>query len=170
MKGRINQMEFVTGILKLLDRHGIKSLYGHQLNAVIAGATTMLKEIERPVIPARPGMGLTAWLKSDDTGASSLYMARRLAAGPSADPAYPHDPDDFGRCHRFLEAVPGTRANLPALAPTGPVWAALVEAWGELTLLYVEEAPTGKAPRLYARLQEIILTAKAQAAAGGGSL
>lgn len=37
-----------------------------------------------------------------------------------------------------------------------PEWAALAGAWSELTALYIEERPSGMAPRLYARMRELI--------------
>ncbi len=71
----------------------------------------------------------------------------------------PHDPTDFGRCSRLLAApfAKGWRARLPEVAKRYPElpWARLVDAWDELEALQAEELPTGKAPKLYERLQTL---------------
>jgi hypothetical protein len=104
------------------------------------------------------------WLRGTDTGMSSLTLFCVLAEGDVLGearsrmrfaPSIPYDPDDFGRCHRLLEAVPEWRARLHEVAAKHPKWAKLVEAWPELTALYLEETPTGEAPRLYQRMGEL---------------
>jgi hypothetical protein len=73
-------------------------------------------------------MGLQAWLASDDTGQSSLYMASVLG-GFRRDYAHPRDLDDFGRCSRLLDAVPEFRPRLSEMRDKSPEWAALVDSW-----------------------------------------
>ena len=36
-----------------------------------------------------------------------------------------------------------------------PGWERLAGAWPELTAIYLEELPTGNAPKLYARIKEL---------------
>ncbi len=99
------------------------------------------------------------WRESWDTGISSatiwsVAMDRRAFSDlPIGD--VPKDPDDFGRCYRLLRAFPEWRAKLPQVADRYPAWKPLVERWDELTRLYEEELPTGRAPRLFALLQEL---------------
>lgn len=98
------------------------------------------------------------WLRSWDTGTSSLTIfcafTGRHEFGPGVGPNVPHDPADFGRCYRLLKvAPPEWRAGLQRVAERFPQWAPLVARWGELEALYEEELPTGKAPRLYARMR-----------------
>ncbi|HMI93818.1 MAG TPA: hypothetical protein VK509_20735 [Polyangiales bacterium] len=99
------------------------------------------------------------WLAGGDTGRSSKTIWKVMTGGavgsPDWRPGIPLDPADFGRCHRLLEQFPAWRARLPEVAAKHPEWTRLVEAWDELSALYVEEYPTGRAPKLYARMQEL---------------
>jgi hypothetical protein len=102
-----------------------------------------------------------AWLNGYDTGTSSLtifsVMSREHGKGAlrrdKAD--VPHDPDDFGRCHRLLEKFPAWRVRMHEVADRYPNWGPLVGAWDELTALYVKELPSGSAPRLYAQMKAL---------------
>ncbi len=164
---KYSQVHIISAVLKELDlqmkQAGIpeeqRCLEQYQLNAVIEGVNLMLKSIERPAVRSSTGMGLKAWLASDDTGLSSKAMAHHIM-GAYIDHrdrnAHPHDPSDFGRCHRFLEAVPEAREKLPKMAEVSPVWARLIGAWEELTALYLAELPTGTAPKLYERMKQLI--------------
>jgi hypothetical protein len=69
----------------------------------------------------------------------------------------PHDPADFGRCHRLLELFPKWRERLPTVAAIHPAWSALIANWDELTALYLEELAegTGYAHRTYDRMKEL---------------
>ncbi len=166
MQREFTQPELVGALLRWLDNRGVKSMISRQLNAVIAAADGIIAAIDDPPRDSAPGMGLRAWLNTDDTGQSSLYMAQVLAplaglAAPapgvhSRDP-WPHDPGDFGRCVRLLEAVPELRAHVAALANPehGPVWNGIANEWDALEGLFREEAPSGKCPKLYQRLCEL---------------
>ena len=168
----ISQMDLVTGILGLLEKHGVKDGNSRHFNAVIAAATSIIAEFSRPNVLSAPGMGLAAWLRSDDTGLSSKHMARILCnirvdcdieEVRTGKPPHPLDPDDFGRCYRFLRAVPIGPERARGVAYMGNSsreWAGLTAAWDELEKLYEEELPTGKCPKLYARMKEIINAAK----------
>lgn len=133
----VSQIDLVGAISNELDRQGIKHVNQRQFNAIIKAANLVLAEIAIPNTLSKPGMGLEEWLLSDDTGASSKYMACiLLGKGPHADHAYPYDSDDFGRCYRFLRAVPEARKNLDKLKECGPVWNIYIESWAELERLY----------------------------------
>jgi hypothetical protein len=99
---------------------------------------------------------LTEWMLSGDTGISSKTMVARFEGTSCQWRGYPHDPDDLGRCIRLLRAVPEYLPRLPEMRAEGPVWAALVDAWWELSDLFLQEEPSGRAPKCYARMQEII--------------
>ena len=156
-----------TSVLLLLERRKVP-INIRQQGAIIRAADEIMEELRRPDTQATGGCGLKVWLASDSTGLSSRYMARILAtcAGLGSVPEeddlhfrgihYPHDPSDFGRCVGLLDAVPELRPHLPELTEGhGGAWARLVAVWDELEALYREELPTGKAPRLYARMREM---------------
>lgn len=69
---------------------------------------------------------------------------------------HPSDPDDLKRCIRLLELIPEARNHMDKVSAISDVWARLVENWDELESLYQEEYPTGKAPKCYSRMKEII--------------
>ena len=100
-----------------------------------------------------------AWLKSWDTGISALTIYHVLGHGlPVGDwprPGVPHDPADFGRCHRLLAVAPGWRERLGEVADCHPAWRPFVDRWDDMTDLYEKESPTGKAPKLYELMQEL---------------
>lgn len=108
--------------------------------------------------------GVREWERSWDTGISSraifdTFMGYGLS---SFGGGVPRDPADFGRCYRLLKvAPPEWRANLSRVAERYPAWRPLVERWAELEALYEEELPTGKAPKLYALMQELVEAGRA---------
>lgn len=155
MSTKLSQIELVADIADLLARRGFTHGEPRHINAIIAAADIICAEFNRESVAAHDGMGLAAWLKSDDTGLSSKYMAKVCAGGPITRNEHPYDPHDFGRCYRFLRAVPDARENLHKLRDSGPVWAAYVQHWEEMERLYEEELPTGKAPKLYALMQRL---------------
>jgi hypothetical protein len=76
---------------------------------------------------------------------------------------HPHDPDDFGRCYRFYLAAMCDHegkcrdftGKLALVAALSPVWKNIIDNWSELTRLYLEELPTGRAPKLYERMKAL---------------
>jgi len=101
-----------------------------------------------------------AWIEGPDTGISSATIWQ-IATGYNAPryadrgPDVPHDPADFGRCYRLLQAFPWMREKLQSVANCVPKWGPMVREWDRLTALYEEELPTGKAPKLYALLHQL---------------
>lgn len=143
---------------------------------------------EREITPRNPAdhlepgsleRRLREWLQSGDTGTSSETMTWIAFGGPKPHTGYPHDPADIGRCFRFLKAFPeaknrlnGLRAyegsdqeithsagNGTFLYTEGDVWGALLDHWDEIEALYNEEIASGKAPKCYARMKEVIQSA-----------
>lgn len=109
----------------------------------------------------RDATSIHDWRASDDTGLSSIaiyqHMRGEQVEKDSFDRStpYPHDPGDFGRCHRLLALSSAWRARIGEMAKYGKVWAALVAVWDELDALYLEELPAGTCPKLYARMKEL---------------
>lgn len=150
-----SQMDIVIAIWEALDKAGVKTMNDRISNKVIELAN------ECVALPqmAEDGMRLEAWLQSDDTGMSSRWMAHVCAGSPVVKPydegSYPHDPADFGRCYRFLQAVPSARLRLSELKNSGAVWSAYVDRWDEMEALWLEESPSGKAPKLFKLMWDI---------------
>lgn len=139
----MRQMALVTDILKAVGKQK-KLVKPRIINTIIDCANLIIHEIERPDVPAVPGMGLRAWLKSDDTGLSSLYMACMLANGPKVKRAYPLDVDDFGRCYRFLRSVEEPeRRPLADMSGLSLEWDALVANWLTLEVLFEQPGSNG---------------------------
>lgn len=67
---------------------------------------------------------------------------------------HPHDPDDLLRC---LVVSPGAPERMRTRSPE---WAALVDHWQELRDLVEVEKPTGRAPRTFARMRELLTDAR----------
>jgi hypothetical protein len=82
------------------------------------------------------------WLLSDDTGVSSKALCACYLDIPPAGKFgnHPRDPDDFGRCKRFLETLaPEDKKKAPQKAAGMSLeWEALVEEWGALEKMYNE--------------------------------
>jgi hypothetical protein len=134
----VSQIELISAIFTELDRQDVKSLVPRQTNAIIRCVNEIIREIEIEPVSATPGMGLTAWLNSDDVGLSSRYMAAVLSGRFFAENHYPRDADDFGRCVRLLDAVPGFRDRLPEMHEHGAEWSRLVRYWNKAEDRYRE--------------------------------
>jgi hypothetical protein len=130
-----SQISMVTTILGAFPKDYIAT--NKLINTICRCATEIVTEAGRPYVPAKPAMGLTAWLASDDTGLSSKYMASVLADSPfSARVNNPWDGADFGRCYRLLRAVPELLRNFDRLATCPAPWPALHANWTELEHIY----------------------------------
>ena len=98
------------------------------------------------------------WTLSRDVGVSSATILEATAgmASPCGQYGIPLDPSDFGRCYRLLELFPELRARLNRVVYFHPEWRPIIEAWDELTALWEEESAAGSAPKLFARLRELL--------------
>ncbi len=149
---RINQTALVGAIMKELGRQHPGLTADSRMNKVIEAANLVCEEYDREPLKNGPGIGLAAWIGSDDTGASSLFMASVLSNGQlHARNAYPHDPDDLGRCIRLLVAVPVFADRLHLMSSQGPQWAAVVANWEQWTRMYNDENDDGS--ELYDAMQ-----------------
>lgn len=92
------------------------------------------------------------WIRGNDTGMSSkeIWSVLMGKKKPSEVVNYPHDSDDFGRCHRLLNNIPEWRPRIVEMKDS-PVWAQLVDNWDELESLYVQNNHQD----LYRRLEEL---------------
>lgn len=106
------------------------------------------------------------WLAGDDTGSSSMTLARHMLALPhdSFGPNAPSDGGDLGRCLRLLRAIPEWQHRIGELAAVNHSLAALVPHWDELAALLTSEIgddlpPRGHAPKTYARMSALLESA-----------
>lgn len=159
----ISQIQLCGAIMKHLDHQGVKSMLPRQVNAIAKAATAICAEFAKPYVPATPGMGWDAWLNSDDTGTSSVYLLHAIKCGWDKSHAkfgYPRDPTDFGRCIGLIDADPAYRAAMIAHMQDadkhGREWAALAKHWDELEAIYREELPSRQAPKLAARMEQLL--------------
>src|SRR6185295_20410450 len=107
----LHQIQLVTDIFEAIKKQApIEGVYGYQLNAVCEAANMIVDAFKREFVPATPGMGVDAWLACDDTGLSSKFMCHVLCRPIGAECEWPRDAGDFGRCYRFLLAVPELRS------------------------------------------------------------
>lgn len=125
----------------------------------LAGLLGYVKADESPYLPSHL---FADWYATGERGSSSEAIAYRLTSG-SVIGSHPWDPSDFRRCEKLLRAVPIARTRLDLVATMSPIWGRLVGAWDELVALGEEEVPgvfsgraTGSAPRMYARMKELI--------------
>jgi len=121
------------------------------MNAIIKAATLVCDEFKKPLVKASEGMGLSAWLASDDVGSSSRYMASVLSGQFSAPNHYPLDGADLGRCIRLLVAVPELASQLHEMKACSPQWSAVIDNWDKWKALH----DAGEGKKLY---QEMKLT------------
>lgn len=163
---KFDQISIVTAITTELSRQHPSLPADHRMNAVIAAANSIVAEYAREPVMAASGMGLSAWLNSDDTGASSLYMAWSLIKPSDAfaeyinnpKPAYPRDVDDLGRCIRLIEAVPEFGGRIPEMAHKGAHWMAVTSNWAD----WVEMYQAGKFDRLGVAMEDAFAKAGAR--------
>ncbi|CDH46994.1 hypothetical protein [Candidatus Contendibacter odensensis] len=153
MTPSISQVNLIAGILRVLEEAGYPGLIPRQFNAVIAAADSIIEALATPERTVTPGMGLTAWQASDQTGLSSKYMAWVLtgSAHPSRRCDYPHDSDDFGRCLGLLAAVPEFRQSLHKMASCGQQWQALIGEWSVLEAMM----EAGRHKEVLARIRDM---------------
>ncbi|WP_321154015.1 hypothetical protein [Serratia nevei] len=137
MNIRLNQISLIAAIAKEIDRqHPGIEVEARWFNTITQAANSICAEFAKPVVKASEGMGLTAWLESDDTGASSLYMASVLTGQFIAENHYPRDPADFGRCLRLVEAVPELECKIHDMSQHGKKWAVVAANWNEWAEVY----------------------------------
>ena len=106
---------------------------------------------------------LIQWLANGERGLSSETIATKLSGincmGPFDSKKFgwsPSDPDDFRRCLLLLEQVPEFKERLHEMKEVSELWGKLVDNWDEFDKLYYEEWDTGKCPKLFDRMKEIV--------------
>ncbi len=98
------------------------------------------------------------WLATGEHGTSSATLFYRLTGvrpnilhDDDDAVSHPRDPDDLRRCRLLLEQVPSLQAHLGEMRVVSPIWATLVDAWGDLCATMDMECPQWRGGRGAAR-------------------
>jgi hypothetical protein len=107
------------------------------------------------------------WIVSEDVGTSSrtiwcvlMGLFQRKIVGPEklrCQGRYdvPHDPSDFGRCHRLFKHIPAWRGRLNEVALVFPKWEPFVGAWSVMETLYERDLKSGKSDELWNMMRKL---------------
>jgi hypothetical protein len=124
------------------------------------------REIEQSAAQRSHGDAEMQWLLGPDCGRSSQTIFSVLASTETLRVSattklgtwggdVPHDPDDFGRCHRLLQQFPGWRDRLSEVSAAFPKYGPMAKDWAQMEALWEAEAPTGRCPKLYDLMQKL---------------
>ncbi|TDD77089.1 hypothetical protein [Flavobacterium caseinilyticum] len=76
------------------------------------------------------------WIANGHVGLSSKTMWLFFLHQDNPLINHPHDPDDFSRCYKLLEAVPEWKGRILELSKLSLPWKNLAENWEKLTAMY----------------------------------
>lgn len=104
------------------------------------------------------------WLANGERGISSETIFETITGVKTVRTmkSHPHDPADFMRCLKLLDACPEFKPLLCKMKGVSPVWRALVDRWDEIQNVFETEVPNWKesgwwsAPKTYNLMREII--------------
>jgi len=103
------------------------------------------------------------WLFNGRTGISSeAIFAHMVGVKQTGDWSnWPHDPDDFSRCERLLQAVPEWRERIPEMAQLNKGWALIAPRWEEVRSSMENECglfweKQQRAPETYKLMKQIL--------------
>lgn len=168
---------FLTGALNLLGKaHGKKKeldiLDFEKIRYMLAEIESIYRgdgvKIERDGAHAFPiQMTPEEWIVSEDVGVSSrtiwcvlmglfhqkIVGAQKMPCGGRYD--VPHDPSDFGRCHRMFRHIPQWRGRLNEVAQVFPRWEPFVREWVKMMEIYERDLESGKSEELWNLMREL---------------
>jgi len=128
---KVNKLELFIAITQNMEKQGADFSELRLLTAILEAASLVADAMdEEPEEPAKETKfaGLDEWMQSDDTGASSLFMASVLG-GFERPYCVPVDYGDFGRCNRMLAVVPEFHDKLEMMRGVSKAWENLVDKW-----------------------------------------
>lgn len=102
---------------------------------------------------------IARWFAEGEVGASSRCMAS-VVIRVKTDGSYPLDPDDLNRCLKLVKAAPGVKRHFHRIRKLGKEWRAVIDHWGELEKMFIEEAgldwsKARSAPKTYHRMKAL---------------
>lgn len=78
------------------------------------------------------------WMENGERGISSeamyYFFLKKIPVGNS----WPHDPGDFNRCYKLIEAVPQWKHSFYLLEREGETWKNIVNNWDLLSKMLIE--------------------------------
>lgn len=159
----ISQIDIATAIMeRIAEQNPGYCASIRQYNAIFKAATMVCDALSSPDTRSVAGEGIEAWLKTDDVGSSSKFMASVLSQSItiSAEYAHPSDPSDFIRCRKLLLAEPALKDHIHLMSAKSAVWLSLVENWESLCELMDSEcsewaSKDASYPKTYALLKNI---------------
>ncbi|WP_454751628.1 hypothetical protein [Cupriavidus necator] len=119
-----------------------------------------LEEIKAAALSPDAMRRLGNWILHGDTGVLSETMAA-IAVGADTmkgdgwGPDAPHDPSDFGRCYKLVQAVPEIRATFPRIAELVPTFAGILREWDALCAIYQRDLPARRSDELYEMIKAL---------------
>tara|TARA_B100002019_G_C20940242_1_gene436463 strand:- start:41 stop:523 length:483 start_codon:yes stop_codon:yes gene_type:complete len=131
----VSGLELSSKIMKLLaNEYPNLNINTRKFNAIIRASQDIAKELNISNKEAQPNSGLDKWLKSDEVGLSSKYLAKVLSQRNdfNAEYAVPYDPSDFQRCRKMLDAAPELKERLYLISDVSEVWKGLFEDWNKI--------------------------------------
>lgn len=93
------------------------------------------------------------WAERGERGISSNTIYAAMTGGYMYGACYPYDPDDYRRCRFLLDLIPEWRAKLDEISVRFPWMKPFVDRWDQFDLLWDQESPSKRCPKLYALMQ-----------------
>ncbi len=95
------------------------------------------------------------WMANEDIGVSSKTIAATIAEVDCSHVDVPHDPSDFMRCLKMLDACPSIK-NLSKVKEVYPFYAPIINNWNEMVDLLEKDKKeySGRSPTLYKYMQK----------------
>lgn len=162
----VDQVQILTSVSELL---GGVCITTKKMNKLLSACANFAKEIneilseEDVFYKNGDNVSIKEWISSDDVGESSKFMSFIVFEDELKGTAffnermvkekpYPHDPSDFGRCVRMLEAT-GYSLDLNLkikIAYSSKYWDKVMENWDDWVKLYKQ----GDGEKLYKEMQK----------------
>uniref|UniRef100_A0A6H1ZPM4 Uncharacterized protein n=1 Tax=viral metagenome TaxID=1070528 RepID=A0A6H1ZPM4_9ZZZZ len=96
------------------------------------------------------------WITGNDTGVSSKVIWSVMMGSSPKTVDVPHDPADFGRCHRLFGLFPEWRNRIEEVSAKFPKWGPMVREWETMEYLYEKDVSTGRCGDLYDFMQKLM--------------
>lgn len=110
---------------------------------------------DKPPLTAPLEVRVGWWEDQGERGTSSNTIFAAFTGYSPRDVNWPLDPDDFRRCKLLLDLIPEWRADLSPVSRAYPWFAPMIDRWGDIEALFMEESPKGVCPRCYELMKRL---------------